>query len=182
MEKFHEKLKTLRKKRGLTQQEVADLVNVSRVRYTNWECGKREPTYENLSMLACIFDVSIDYLLSDYIEISKDKLLKMKAEEYFECFSFYIKQIVVRKNEDEVQETISNFGNKLKVARQIRNLTQRELAKMLGVTKQTIINYEKGLTIPSFDYIAEITRLLGFKELNMKVIPFSISSMLGEEE
>ena len=182
MEKFHEKLKVLRKKHGLTQKEVADLVHVDRVRYINWESGKREPNFENLSMLACIFNVSIDYLLSDFIEISKDKLLKLKAEEYFECFSFYIKEIVVRENEVEVQETISNFGNKLKVARQLRNLTQRELAKMLGVTKQTIINYEKGLTIPSFDYIAEITRLLGFKELNMKVIPFSISSMLGEGE
>ena len=76
MEKFHEKLKMLRKKKGLTQQEVADLVNVSRVRYTNWECGKREPTYENLSMLACIFDVSIDYLLSEYLVVSKERCLK----------------------------------------------------------------------------------------------------------
>ena len=182
MEKFYEKLKMLRKKQGLTQTELGEKVGVKQNTFTNWENGKREPNFENLSMLACIFNVSIDYLLSDYIEISKDKLLKLNAEEYFECFSFYIKEIVVRKNEVEVQETISNFGNKLKVARQFRNLTQTEFAEMLGVTKQTIINYEKGLTIPSFDCIAEITRLLGFKELNMKVIPFSISSMLGEEK
>ena len=182
MEKFHEKLKFLRKKQGLTQKDVADLVHVNRVTYTNWEKGEREPSFENISMLACIFDVSIDYLLSEYIEISKERLLKLKAEEYFKCFSFYIKQIVVRKDEDEVQETISNFGIKLKLARQFRNLTQEELAGMLGVTKKTIINYEKGFTIPSFDFIAEITRLLGFEELNVKVIPYSISSMLGEGE
>ena len=80
MEKFHEKLKVLRKKQGLTQKEVADLVHVDRVRYTNWESGKREPNFENLSMLACIFGVSIDYLLSEYLEISKERCLEFEKE------------------------------------------------------------------------------------------------------
>lgn len=79
MEKFHEKLKMLRKKEGFTQQEVADLVHVDRVRITNWENGKREPNFENLSMLACIFEVSIDYLLGDYLEISKERYLKLQG-------------------------------------------------------------------------------------------------------
>ena len=79
MEKFHEKLKMLRKKEGFTQQEVADLVHVDRVRITNWENGKREPNFENLSMLACIFDVSIDFLLGDYLEISKERYLKLQG-------------------------------------------------------------------------------------------------------
>ncbi len=78
MEKFHEKLKMLRKKQGLTQKEVADLVHVVRPRYTNWEIGRREPNFENLSMLACIFDVSIDFLLSENLEISKEIYLKLK--------------------------------------------------------------------------------------------------------
>lgn len=69
----------LRKKEGFTQQEVADLVHVDRVRITNWENGKREPNFENLSMLACIFDVSIDFLLGDYLEISKERYLKLQG-------------------------------------------------------------------------------------------------------
>lgn len=80
MEKFCEKLKVLRKNQGLTQQEIADLVHVNRVTYTNWEKGNREPNFENLSMLACIFDVSIDYLLSEYLEISKERCLKFEKE------------------------------------------------------------------------------------------------------
>ena len=73
MEKFHEKLKILRKKRGLTQQEVAELLNVGRVTYTKWEKGNREPNFENLSMLACIFDVSLDYLLGDYLQKARSE-------------------------------------------------------------------------------------------------------------
>jgi transcriptional regulator with XRE-family HTH domain len=73
MEKFHEKLKVLRKKKGLTQQEIAVLLNVNRVTYTNWEKGKREPNFEKLSMLACIFDVSLDYLLGDYLQKARSE-------------------------------------------------------------------------------------------------------------
>ena len=73
MEKFHEKLKVLRKKKGLTQQEVAELLNVERVTYTKWENGKNKPNYEKLSMLVCIFDVSLDYLLGDYLQKARSE-------------------------------------------------------------------------------------------------------------
>ena len=73
---FPQRLKELRLKKGLTQKDIADLVHVNRVTYTNWESGNRKPSYENLSMLACIFDVSIDFLLSENLEISKERCLK----------------------------------------------------------------------------------------------------------
>lgn len=79
MEKFHEKLKILRKKRGLTQKEFAEMLGISQKSYSHWETGKNEPNYENLSMLACIFNVSIDYLLGDYLEISKERYLKLQG-------------------------------------------------------------------------------------------------------
>lgn len=60
--RFSQRLKELRLKRGLTQQEIADLVHVNRVTYTNWEKGKREPSFENLVKLADLFEVSLDWL------------------------------------------------------------------------------------------------------------------------
>ena len=92
MEKFHEKLKVLRKEKGLTQKDIADLVHVNRVTYTNWEKGNREPNFEKLSMLACIFDVSIDFLLSENLEISKETYLKLK-EEKKNLFSVRLKEL-----------------------------------------------------------------------------------------
>lgn len=59
---FSERLKQLRFEKGLTQKEVADLVHVNRVTYTNWERGKREPNFENLVKLADLLDVSLDWL------------------------------------------------------------------------------------------------------------------------
>ena len=140
MEKFHEKLKMLRKEKGFTQQKVADLVNVSRVRYTNWECGKREPTYENLSMLACIFDVSIDYLLSDYLEKSKERYLKIK--------------------ESELMKTSNIFPQRLKELRLKKVLTQTELGKKLGVKQSTFTNWENGKREPNFETLIKLADLL----------------------
>lgn len=57
------RLKILRESKKLTQQELADKLNLSRVRYNNYETGKRNPDYEVLQLIANFYDVSIDYLL-----------------------------------------------------------------------------------------------------------------------
>ena len=62
---FSERLKQLRLEKGLTQKEVADLVNVNRVTYTNWEKGNREPSFEKLFLLAESLGTNIDYLLGN---------------------------------------------------------------------------------------------------------------------
>ncbi|MDO6346585.1 helix-turn-helix transcriptional regulator [Streptococcus sp. GP0011] len=59
---FSERLKELRLEKDLSQKEVADLVHVNRVTYTNWERGKREPSFENLVNLADLLEVSLDSL------------------------------------------------------------------------------------------------------------------------
>ncbi|KSU30842.1 transcriptional regulator Cro/CI family [Lactococcus lactis subsp. lactis] len=63
MSVFAERLKELRKGKGLTQQKVADSLNISQPNYRRWESGERSPSVETLIMLADYFDVSIDYLL-----------------------------------------------------------------------------------------------------------------------
>ncbi|EAC7181334.1 XRE family transcriptional regulator [Listeria monocytogenes] len=70
---FPERLRELRKIEGKTQQQMADLLGVSRPAYTAYELGKREPDFETLSKLAQIFDVTVDYLLArEILSISKD--------------------------------------------------------------------------------------------------------------
>lgn len=53
--------------------------------------------------------------------------------------------------------------NRLKVYRAMFNLTQEELAKKLGVSRQTIIAIEKGKYDPSLKLAFKITRLFGVK-------------------
>ena len=62
---FGEKLKEVRKKTGLTQEELAELIGISRAAVAKWETDKGLPDIENLKAIARLLDVSIDYLLDD---------------------------------------------------------------------------------------------------------------------
>ena len=57
------RIKELRKRAGLLQQELAKKLNISDSTLSGWENGKFEPDQKNLFALAEIFEVSIDYLL-----------------------------------------------------------------------------------------------------------------------
>lgn len=60
--KFSQRLKELRLKKGLTQTELGEKVGVKQNTFTNWENGKREPNFETLLKLADLFEVSLDWL------------------------------------------------------------------------------------------------------------------------
>ncbi|MDC6268058.1 helix-turn-helix domain-containing protein [Lysinibacillus fusiformis] len=57
------RLKYLRKSNNKTQQDIADILGITRPAYTAYEQGKRNPDYEILEKIADYYNVSIDYLL-----------------------------------------------------------------------------------------------------------------------
>ena len=61
---FHEKLQKLRKNRGLTQEELAESLYVSRTAISKWESGRGLPSIDSLKEISKFFTVSIDELLS----------------------------------------------------------------------------------------------------------------------
>lgn len=62
---FAEKLKQIRKRFGLTQEQLAKIINVSRQVITKWENGGGLPDISNLQELSKIFGLTIDYLLDN---------------------------------------------------------------------------------------------------------------------
>lgn len=72
---FHEKLQELRKNRGLTQEELAEALFVSRTAISKWESGRGYPSIDSLKEIAKYFSVTIDDLLSG------EKLLSIAEKE-----------------------------------------------------------------------------------------------------
>ena len=60
-----EKLYTLRKKSGLSQEQLAEALNVSRQAISKWEGGSAMPESDKLLALSNYFGVSLNYLLKD---------------------------------------------------------------------------------------------------------------------
>ena len=76
---FGKRLRDMRNKRNLTQQKMADLLNVALRSYQCYEGGDRSPSYSLLVQIADILDVSIDWLLG------RDEFLKshgVSVDEY----------------------------------------------------------------------------------------------------
>lgn len=59
-------LKTERKKHNMTQQEIADYLQMARGSYAKYETGANTPTTEALSKLADLYKCSVDYLIGRY--------------------------------------------------------------------------------------------------------------------
>lgn len=72
---FHEKLQELRKRKGLTQEELAEALFVSRTAVSKWESGRGYPSIDSLKEIANYFSVTIDELLSG------EKLLSIAERE-----------------------------------------------------------------------------------------------------
>ena len=72
---FYEKLQELRKSRGLTQEELAEALYVSRTAVSKWESGRGYPSIDSLKEISSYFSVSIDELLSG------EKLLSIAERE-----------------------------------------------------------------------------------------------------
>lgn len=68
MMSFSEKLMDLRRKSGLSQEQLADRLGVTRQSVSKWESGTAMPELVKLISLSDIFGVSVDYLVKDYLE------------------------------------------------------------------------------------------------------------------
>ncbi len=69
---LNENLKNLRKSKGITQEEMAERLNVVRQTISKWEKGTSVPDAEMLSRIAELFEVSVSTLLGETIETTEE--------------------------------------------------------------------------------------------------------------
>lgn len=80
---FHEKLQQLRKQKGITQEELAAALFVSRTAISKWESGRGYPNIDSLKAISKFYSVTIDELLSG------DELLTIAEEEAVQTEKHY---------------------------------------------------------------------------------------------
>ena len=92
-----EKILKLRKEKGLSQEELAEKLNVSRQAVSRWESGTALPDALNIVQISKLFGVSTDYLLNEAYHSDKDIPAVKNQKEYILllamliiCFVFHI--------------------------------------------------------------------------------------------
>lgn len=92
------KILEYRKRNGLSQEQLADKINVTRQTISNWELGETQPNSEQLKMLSKEFSISIDELLDNDIKnisLSKTNVQKHSKSKYLKIFLICIVIIIV---------------------------------------------------------------------------------------
>lgn len=78
--RLEEKLTHLRKREGLTQQKLADALNVSRQAISKWEVGTAVPSTDNLIHLGRLFGVAVDVLVNEQLDLDGNLDTKAPVE------------------------------------------------------------------------------------------------------
>ena len=95
-----EKLKQLRKKYNLTQQQLADKLNIQKKTYFNYENDLRQPDIEMLKKLADFFDVTIDEIVghkkkdNELASLTLSKLQKEAINEILRLNDFNLSMVI----------------------------------------------------------------------------------------
>ena len=137
---FADRLKILRKKYGLTQQELAEKLAVSKGIVAMWETGRRKPGYKNINRLSEMFDKGRDYLLGfsdDFSSIADGD----ETKKYSRRKTLFPQML------QKLLECHPVSGDKI---------SQNDLAKIIGVKSKTIDQYISGNTQPNPFYLLKM--------------------------
>ncbi len=161
---FNEKLLQLRKQKGLTQEELADWLFVSRTAVSKWESGRGLPNIESLKAISKVFGITIDELLSG------DEIIQAAEEEkevnaislrtilfgLFDVMSlvFYFIPLYGEKN-GEVIKLVSLFSMKLIERYMFFTYTAIiGITVVLGIMEIVLQNYQKHLWSKNSAYLS----------------------------
>lgn len=81
---FADRIKELRKEKGMTQVDLAKALGVSTGTVAMWETGKRNPSFDMLNTLSDLFDKRIDYILGTSDDARSPKLTEEELDQLAE--------------------------------------------------------------------------------------------------
>lgn len=166
---FGEKLLNLRKEKGLSQEALADKLNVSRQAVSKWELDESKPDTQNIIEIAELFDCSIDYLLKDKIE---EKEIKQEVEVQQEDFEQKEDIFVEEKNEPK-----NKIDKKEKLSKKLYILSSAYIGvSILGCIVFIII----ALCVDYFNVIAAIATMASLFACG--IMFFVIGRMVSKEK
>lgn len=166
LEIISKKITEKRKQIGMTQNELADALYVTRQAVSKWEMGKSLPSIEVLLEMTELFDVTIDYMLEES---------DIKDDDYQSMFMQYPRESVIYRfiNSNRLNEDIENI---------FYLLTKKERKQMID---QVLGGYLRIDTVALWPFLSMVERkyLLGnMKSKDMDKNIEQIYDMMSTEE
>lgn len=161
MSKFHLRLRELRNSRKLSQQELANLLEISKSSINMYERGEREPGLDALEAMADFFNVDMDYLMgkTSEIKIFDDKFDTKKLSSESQAYDIIGK--VFGSQTAELVHLFDSFNEegKEKLLDTAQDMSQLERYKKIYQIKKAARNgsfEEKSITDSELDKIKNL--------------------------
>ena len=172
--KFYEKLIILRKKALLSQEELAEKLDVTRQTISKWELGQSKPDIDKLQMMSKLFEVDVNTLtnedisLEDKGETKEDK--NNKKEDGDRKFILYILIIIfiaslafltyrigtdIKTKKDEIKEELRKEKEKAEKEQEEEEKKQQELEDKIKKEQE---EYHENFSKDSFNSTFEINQ------------------------
>ena len=172
--KFYEKLIILRKKALLSQEELAEKLDVTRQTISKWELGQSKPDIDKLQMMSKLFEVDVNTLtnedisLEDKAETKEDK--NNKKEDGDRKFILYILIIIfiaslsllayrigtdIKAKKDEIKEELRKEKEKAEKKQEEEQKKQQELEDKINKEQE---EYHENFSKDSFNSTFEMNQ------------------------
>ena len=172
--KFYEKLIILRKKALLSQEELAEKLDVTRQTISKWELGQSKPDIDKLQMMSKLFEVDVNTLtnedisLEDKVETKEDK--NNKKEDGDRKFILYILIIIfiaslafltyrvgtdIKAKKDEIKEELRKEKEKAEKKQEEEEKKQQELEDKINKEQE---EYHENFSKDSFNSTFEMNQ------------------------
>lgn len=177
LKKSGELLTSIRKKKGMTQKQVADILGVVPKTVSKWETGNGFPDTEFIGKLAKVLDVSIDSLLSGQIYTNSADSGNIKRTKFYVCENCgamfqgtgscemiccgkCLKQLVAKETDEKHLLSVSQADNEYYIT------FNHEMTKEHYISFVSYVSYDKTITVrlyPEQDASVRIPLIYGGK-------------------
>lgn len=173
MESLNERIKRLRKEKGLTQLQLAEKLNVTDKAVSKWEVGEANPDLNLIIKLAALFDVSLDYLLTG--DETDKKIIVMSNMELC-CKNDDVAAFdkLVNYTDDSgvnILDYIKKYESKKVLSKLVEKYAKGEVKYDIKVLAPVLLNYgmcESLIKAGMLDYSFDYRRSLGSNNLYFK--------------
>lgn len=169
--KFYEKLIILRKKALLSQEELAEKLDVTRQTISKWELGQSKPDIDKLQMMSKLFEVDVNTLTNEDISLEdKGETKEDKKEDGDRKFILYILIIIfiaslafltyrigtdIKTKKDEIKEELRKEKEKAEKEQEEEEKKQQELEDKIKKEQE---EYHENFSKDSFNSTFEINQ------------------------
>lgn len=159
-----ERIRTIRKEKGMTQEELGQIIGVVKSNIARYESGKLEITYTMLGRIANALEVPVYKLV---LMMNDEEAGNMESSDSLK--DTISQEVVVKEEDSQIGEKliihrVETFSSRLQTALKTAGKKRSELCQEIGISEPALCNYLNGKHMPKPELMSKLACVLNVSE------------------